>query len=272
MKVLFRYTLRILLLFVFFLGAQAQDSTRVLLRPPEKIPTSLINGKKYVKGEVYLSKTADPEILKPLGFRDVSFFVSASRYHRYKAKWPLNLNLDSLPPEIVGVTYEGQNTDFSSTPIIWSGNDGPKIEVTCSGQIVVKNHDGGPFNRFGQAIPAYPDTTVAGEPYVKGTVFLSDEKDLDALRKLGFTNFREPWYSKFDDVSLEKYIAHWKSNRRRTEFQKSLQYETSWPLNLDLNKLPDSVITLISDQISRTASEDPKKAKILRMFQSEETK
>ncbi len=55
-----------ILLLVFAIAARSEDtSTRVLLRPPDNMPTTRIGGKDYLKGEVYLSKTADPALLKP---------------------------------------------------------------------------------------------------------------------------------------------------------------------------------------------------------------
>jgi hypothetical protein len=276
MRVLFQHALRIFLLFVLLAVVQAQDSTRVLLRPPEKIPTTLIDGKKYVKGEVYLSKTANPEILKPLGFRDASFFVSASRYHRYKAIWPLDLNLDKLPKEIVGLNYdykagtssqeiggETYETRTGAAPpndIIWSGKNGPQIDATSTGY-TVRNHDGGPFNRFGQAFPAQPDTIILGEPYVKGEIFLNNLKDADILSKLGFTKLIDLGLNHDTGDEMDRAITKYYEKHPELKVLQILIYETCWPMNLDVSKLPGSVNTIISYQVGMKAYQVPHRPK-----------
>jgi hypothetical protein len=272
MKILFKPTLGVFLLFVLLPVAQAQDSTRSLLKPPEHVPTLRIGGIEYVKGEVYLSKTADPEILKQLGFRDVKFFVSASRYHRYTAMWPLKLNLDSLPREIMGFTYSDEDLSPPQQTTVLYGPDGPRIETSSSGSVTVRDQNGSPQQRFAQAIACYPDTFIHDTPFVKGRVYLYNTQDLEKLQKLGFPGFRGTWNARLKETSLDKYLHYWKNENPNDITDKVLEYETCWPIDLDFNKLPKSVVTLISDQLSQEAIQNQRKTKKVSSLEDDESK
>jgi hypothetical protein len=246
-----RFSTVFALLLVLSVVALAEDaSNRAFVKPPDNTPTTRINGKEYIKGEVYLAKTADPAILKSLGFRDVKFYVSAARYNRYNAMWPRAMDTDSLPPEVMGFNYEQVPPPYGNA-YVFGGRRGPKIEYTSSG-VVIKGSDGGKYDRFSQAFPKEPDTSVFGLSYVKGCIFLSSISDTVQLRDLGFTPFIESMMYKKDDIPIEKYLEHPGRYGSKWELPHFYIFDTCWPFDLETKTLPKTVIALISDAETTT--------------------
>jgi hypothetical protein len=81
-------------------------SVRTLLPPPEDCLTRKIAGHTFVVGEIYLSAHADTALLTPYGFRKFEFQGwSLGRVH-YNALWPVDVPLESLPPQLDELTYK----------------------------------------------------------------------------------------------------------------------------------------------------------------------
>jgi hypothetical protein len=212
--------------------------------PPEDYPIELRNGRDYVRGEVYLSKTVESDFLIPLGFEEINFHASAVRYNSYEAVWPLELNLDSLPPEITGINY---NQEFSagSNTIVMSGSNDVKM-VVRGGLLTMETKDGRPVSKFPDAFPSQPDTILFGEEYAEGRVYLTFIPDTARLSLLGFLYYRIPRASEVYDMRY--FLRHYETHKSDPNLNtKVTEFITAWPMDLNLEKLPKSVAGLICD-------------------------
>jgi hypothetical protein len=237
------------LFLIFLIAAQAENSSRMLLKPPKNIPTIHFNHTEFIQGEIYLSKTTNPDSLKHLGFRDLRFVAAASNYNRYSAYWPISMCLDSLPPAITGISYP-IHPDPQKRSLL-KGTFGLKISVTDS-SITLRNIDGTPYKRFGYAMPVKSDTMILGLPYSQGMIYLTSLEDTTRLHLLGFTSLY---------LTLQgRYLHYDRAGNINSSLPDNLKwldnpiyiYSTCWPMALNLEALPQSVITLINNNYIQT--------------------
>jgi hypothetical protein len=78
-------------------------------------------------------------------------------------------------------------------------------------------------------------------------IYLSPECDTTALSHLGFARLVRPFYTP-PDPTINDLIAHpeFVEFRNLVDSQVSV-YQSAWPIELNVDKLPDCVINLISD-------------------------
>ena len=252
--------------FLFLLSALAaaafaEDSTHVLLKPDTAVPVVRIGRAEFVRAEIYLDKTADPKILVPFGFREVRFVASATHYNRYQTLLPHNVEPDSLPRAVQAIYY-----DYTPVPGSNMAVTTPDCGYEVVGdRIVFLGPDGNPYHKFGQTFPDKSDTIVLGLPYIKGLIYLISLDDTAKIRSLGFTPFVVPWWERVSqpdqDPTLREYVAHYDRYLHESTSKELKIFETCYPLDLNTDDLPQSVIELISNRVADEASDRFEKTK-----------
>lgn len=79
---------------------------RILLRPPDGYGGVMMNGERYVTGQIFLKSYADTTELKRFGFRDFEPLGANAWHKKVKAIWPLIIDYDGLPECVQGLSYE----------------------------------------------------------------------------------------------------------------------------------------------------------------------
>jgi hypothetical protein len=166
-------------------------------------------------------------------------------YAKYRAKWPADLVLDSLPPAVTGVEYDhAVSTNPGYYVSITGGGKMSKIAMTAGGDLYFEEYD-----RCAQAIPPKADTVILGMPYAKGSIFLSSFEDTASIRRAGFSRLIrcKPQF----DPSIEDVIRN-PQLLKATKMKGPLVMEflTCWPISLNTRSLPPSVLAVISDQLA----------------------
>jgi hypothetical protein len=205
-------------------GQCLADSNRVLLRPPDNYKGIDIGGVPYVTGQVYLPQLEDTVLLKPYGFRSFVQAGSAARYKKIKAWWPLNTDVDDLPDEVIGLTYEklsGEDLAYAAimTPETFPGGaKGANIRSL----------------RFSGMVPkdGKPHLIYRDRPYVQGSIYCSSPPDEKALDSLGIIIYRE-MDNNLDDALYRDRHERWTA---------------MWPMSLDDSQLPPYVVGMIADE------------------------
>ena len=121
---------------------------------PEDYPSVTIDGIQYTKALMYFKTDEDTALVSPFGVRIKRFWSRMSRTGAgYIAMWPIDIALDSLPPQVIDVEYP----------------DPSKL----------KRH-------FAKMPENQPSTVIEGVEYVSGIIFLhGTEKDTSILQQFG---------------------------------------------------------------------------------------
>lgn len=94
-----------ILLLVVCTSAFAQ-AKRKLLPPPEGYYGIDVNGQRYFVGQLHLAHFSDTTDLKQYGFRDFEAVGSDAWHKKVKAIWPVVTDLEVLPDNLKGLSYE----------------------------------------------------------------------------------------------------------------------------------------------------------------------
>jgi len=159
-------------------SARGQDSVQVRLRIPplpKEYVSVTINGVEYVEGAVFVKAEDDTAILKEHDFRIQSVRRLGSAKVLCKASWPKDLDLESLPEQVLQVRYAAV----------------PKT--------------GKPQRRIEPPPADFPFTTINGIDYAEGHVLVESDKDTVSLREFGFRDFELYWR----DSTGVYYMARW---------------------------------------------------------------
>jgi len=203
-------------------GQGRADSNRVLLRPPDNYQGINIGGVPYVTGQVYLPQLADTALLKPYGFRSFVQAGSASRYKKIKAWWPLNTDVDDLPDEVIGLTYEKLNSEDIAYAAIMTPE---MLPGGAKGANIRSLRFSGMVPRNGRPHLIYHD-----RPYVQGNIYCSSQPDEKALDSLGIIVYRELDNNIDDELYRDRHQ----------------RWSAMWPMSLDDSQLPPYVIGMIA--------------------------
>ena len=119
-----------------------------------------------------------------------------------------------------------------------------RIQVNRFGQII---HEG--ERRFDYAMPesGEPEALIDGQPYVFGVVFFDAVIDTAALRVLGFHGFRLRKLGSVSDLPMGLRIEL--DDRPDHVDNRVRCFETWWPMTLDFDRLPDTVVNLFSERV-----------------------
>jgi hypothetical protein len=150
-----------------------QATQRIPPRPEEYVSVT-VNGVEYVEGTVVLKTGAHITILREYGFKVRTMQRLASKIV-CKALWPKDLDLASLPEQVLQVRYAKV----------------PKKEK--------------PRRRIDPPPADFPFTTINGIDYAEGYVLLESDKDTTLLQRFGFRDF---WSRHMDSVGVS-YMARW---------------------------------------------------------------
>ncbi len=231
--------------------------------------TTQIAGVDYVIGRVFLESAADTSYLSPLGFKRFEFLGRSVSTVQYATMWPANIPMDSLPAVVSGIecesvklTTEHEPPFKPYTPPNWAGpsenlsppprptpDDGREVFLDFSRRILA----------VGQLWPRpadkLPDSTIDGEPYVRGLVFVENEDDLVDLEDLGFKLLRHDTDAERHHVLVKlklPNVAAWdEENMEKIPFR---AYRAYWPIGVVEHQIPEklsrTVLTMLADSSS----------------------
>jgi len=159
------FILTCLFLITMAFAAGEPDSVKVAKEEPRFPPLPenyrpiTINGVEYVSGVVFLSSMEDTVILKEYKF-DVQFVDSLNSVNIIcRARWPKDMELDSLPKQVLEIRYTTM----------------PKNER--------------PRRRIDPPPKDFPFFVYKGVPYASGWVLIESDKDTTLLKEFGFCDF-----------------------------------------------------------------------------------
>ncbi len=200
------------------------DSNRVLLRPPDHYKGIDIGGVPFVMGEVYLPQVADTALLTSFGFRDFKFAGSSSRYKKIKAWWPLQTEVNDLPGEVIGLTYE----KITEKDLAYAAIMQPDMLPSGSNKSELKSI------RYSQMHPANgkPHMMYKDQPYVEGEIYCSSGPNEEQLKRLGVILFHDFGHYA-DDLAVRSGYSRWTA---------------IWPMSLKESQLPYYVAGMIADK------------------------
>ncbi|MBI5059345.1 hypothetical protein HZB60_06140 [candidate division KSB1 bacterium] len=223
-------------------------SERAMLPVPHGYPTESVDGKAYYRGKLYVARgfSAD-SLLTPLGVRELTLDQSTSQWGKYAARWPVALQPDSFPPQVVGIDYDQEfDPPIHKRYVVAGGKFHPAIISDGSGFTRVEG-----YHRFMQVFPPEADTVCVSAPYVKGTIFLYEDCDTEPLRALGFARLQRQ-HPRGPDPTLEDLIDNPEWVKLVTDIEEGLAvFRTAWPIDLETANLSDCVVNLISDWHAR---------------------
>jgi hypothetical protein len=107
---------------IFSLAAWVGLSLAALPPPPRNAVVTMVNGREFVSGGLYLTAHKDTLLLKPFGFRQFAFDGWVLSRVRYTATWPRSVKVDSLPPQVSGLEYDLRPT-VSDTTDLWAPDE-----------------------------------------------------------------------------------------------------------------------------------------------------
>lgn len=203
--------------------------------PPPDARMTPRHGRNFYSGILFLSEHADTLQLAALGFCDFQFDGRVPQAVRYRAAWPVDAPLDSLPSAVSGIDYDRR----APTPLDSVLLEVPHYSIRASEQSASGGIGGLPMSVASFPFPAngQADTLIRGQPLVRGTVLVYADADTTLLKRWGFCQFAAPPYAtlRFDDPKLSRLIeAH--------------RIPCYWPLTLEMKALPPQAAQLIADR------------------------
>ena len=192
-----------------------EKPVRYIQRRPERYSSVEIDGIQYTAGVIGLETDADTALLAPYRFRFLRFKSRTPSGVYYHARWPVDLEPDSLPPQVIYVDY--------------SKLDEPELNVSAhsieadTSKKPVKEKSRRRFRPPPEDFPFRKHRD--GIEYGSASFKLENDGDTTLLRKFGCKDFRF-----FTRDSTGVYYDAW------------------FPKNLPLDSLPQQIKRILYDE------------------------